>query len=75
LINLSKLILIDVDPHDGVKEKLFYDIIKNSKFNGITIWDDIHLNYGMNTFWNNIDGKKIDLTHIGHATGTGIIEF
>lgn len=69
------VILIDIDPHDGKQEQMLYNIFKDQNYKGLTIWDDIHLNDGMNRFWDNVDLIKQDVTALGHHSGTGIIEF
>jgi hypothetical protein len=72
----SPLILIDVDPHDAIQEKQFHEFFLDTKYKGIVLWDDIHLYESMQAWWDSIDTKqviKIDLTAVGHATGTGMI--
>lgn len=69
----SDLILVDLDPHDGIQEKRFLDILEDEYYDGISVWDDIHLNVGMKNFWHKVKLKKEDVTSIGHHSGTGII--
>lgn len=73
----SPLILIDVDPHDGVQEEIFHRFFINNNYKGLVIWDDIHLSKDMNMWWYSIKETdsihKIDLTHLGHWSGTGAI--
>ena len=72
----SPFIFIDVDPHDGIQETEFHNFFLEKKYKGITLWDDIHLNEGMRNWWSSVDGsvvKKVDLTEIGHHSGTGMI--
>lgn len=68
----NSLILFDVDPHDGLIEKEFLTFIKDTKFKGHIIWDDIFLNKEMQCFWETLDVEKYDVTHLGHWSGTGI---
>jgi len=75
ILEKAKIILLDIDPHDGKIEKIFYDKICNTKFSGFLICDDINLNQGMIDFWNSINKEKYDVTDIGHWSGTGIINF
>lgn len=75
IINSAKLIFLDIDPHDGVQEKVFIERLKKIKFNGIVICDDINLNEGMKNWWNSVEFEKYDLTDIGHHSGTGLINF
>jgi predicted O-methyltransferase YrrM len=84
----NDIIFIDIDPHEGVLEYEMYCWLKNNDFNGLILFDDIKLGLGhiangyretkntMIEFWNKIDNKyKIDLTHIGHHSGTGLVCF
>jgi predicted O-methyltransferase YrrM len=41
------LILLDIDPHDGIQEAKFLDILRRIQYQGIVIMDDIHLNPAM----------------------------
>lgn len=70
----SKMIFIDA-PHDGFFERDLYSWLKEKKYQGLTIWDDIHLNEPMKSFWNDVDLPKSDITKYGHITGTGAIYF
>lgn len=72
LILSSKMIFIDA-PHNGEYESICYEWLKSNNYNGIVVWDDIHLNEDMKVFWENVTDKKIDVTKYGHITGTGII--
>lgn len=69
------LILVDVDPHNGIQEQKFLDILIEKGYKGITLWDDIHLNLGMKNFWHKVKLPKEDLTAKGHHSGTGLIVF
>jgi predicted O-methyltransferase YrrM len=70
------LILLDVDPHDGKKEREMLDFLAEKNWSGIILLDDIHLNGQMKDFWNKLpEEKKQDVTEFGHASGTGILEF
>lgn len=75
LLLSSSLIVLDIDPHDGVQEKDIITRLHNEKYKGIVICDDIHLNSGMEDFWNWVSLKKLDVTQYGHHSGTGIIVF
>jgi predicted O-methyltransferase YrrM len=76
LILQSDVILVDINPHDGIIEKEFYEWLKINSYRGLVIWDDIYLNNDMIQFWNSIpNDNKLDLTSIGHKTGTGITFF
>lgn len=69
-----KLILIDVDPHDGKKEPPMIAHIKNKGYKGIILLDDINKGNVMKNFWRDISHNKKDVTEVGHASGTGILE-
>lgn len=71
--SLCDLIVIDVDPHDGLQEPPMIEFIVNQGFEGLIILDDIHLNLEMEHMWNNFEYEKYDATEIGHFSGTGIL--
>lgn len=71
----ASIIVLDVDPHDGVQEREIVQNIRESGFKGVLICDDIHLNDGMRSFWNDIPEPKKDVTPYGHWSGTGIVFF
>ena len=71
----ADIIFID-GPKDGVTE---YKLMKNFekvqlKSNSIIIFDDIHF-WNMFPFWRNLPYPKLDLTPVGHWSGTGIIQW
>lgn len=68
----SEIILLDTF-HDGTFELQFLNYLKQINWKGTLILDDIHLNEQMNLFWNNINEEKINITNIGHWSGTGIV--
>src|SRR5262249_49136134 len=54
-ISSAAIVVLDIDPHDGVQEaKLFRSLVAND-FRGILICDDIHLNQEMDEFWSKIE--------------------
>ena len=82
------IIFIDIDPHNGILEYEMYLWLKNNSYKGIIIYDDIKLGlnhsangyekttHKMSDFWDKIDAnEKIDITHLGHWSGTGVIIF
>jgi hypothetical protein len=71
-ISSCGLIFFD-EEHQGEREKEFLKEILSSSFQGVLVFDDIHLNDDMNTFWNGITIPKHDLTEIGHVVGTGVV--
>jgi len=70
----SKMIFIDA-PHNGGFERECYSWLKEKCYKGLTVWDDIHLNAEMRSFWADVDLPKQDITKYGHVTGTGVIYF
>ena len=44
-------------------------------FTGILLVDDINLNDQMRRVWADISRPKLDITSIGHHTGTGAVLF
>lgn len=81
----SDVIFIDIDPHEGVLEWEMYQWLKDNDYKGIIIYDDILLPAGhmevntgnsMQQFWSKVDDQyKMDLTNVGHWSGTGLICF
>jgi len=74
-IKACNLILLDIDPHNGIQETLFIKKLKEINYKGYVICDDINLNAGMKKFWNSVEIEKYDVTEVGHFSGTGIINF
>lgn len=70
----SPFILLDTD-HDGHFENAFYRHLQTIGYKGILMLDDISLNDAMKVFWNGITEQKVDLTLIGHWSGTGVVYF
>jgi hypothetical protein len=71
----ADVILVDT-MHDGQWELDFYNWLVKNDYHGITIWDDTkyHEFPGMESvFLNNVQHEIIDLTHLGHITGTTAI--
>jgi len=84
----SSLIMIDIDPHNGILEYEMYLWLKDNNYKGIILYDDLYLKKGhignnynetshnMKDFWDKIpENEKIDLTNIGHWSGTGLVCF
>jgi hypothetical protein len=75
ILKTAKLILLDIDPHDGIQEKKFIDLLININYRGYVICDDINLNENMKKWWDSIQIEKYDITEIGHLSGTGVVNF
>lgn len=71
----SPLIFMDIDPHDGIQERKFYEFLVENEYTGLLMLDDIHQFEGMKKFWNSIFLPKYDLTKLGHWSGTGLVDF
>ena len=84
----SSLIMIDIDPHNGILEYDMYNWLFTNNYQGIIIFDDIFLTKGtsangyevtthnMIDFWNKIPNEyKLNLTNVGHWSGTGLVFF
>jgi len=70
------LIFVDIDPHEGKDELIFYYYMMSINYPGILIFDDVHYFEGMRKFWSQVDNKhKYDLTKYGHFSGTGVVIF
>jgi hypothetical protein len=71
----SKVIFLDLDPHDGIQETKFISLLEEIGYKGIVICDDIHWFPRMKQWWNNLKQTKYDVTQFGHGSGTGLIDF
>lgn len=75
----APLALFDIDPHSGREERAFVEQLRRRGWKGWLLCDDIHLNAGMEEFWGWAGGlpdlQAVDLTRIGHVTGTGLLKF
>ncbi len=70
----APLIMLDT-AHDGVFERQVYDMLEAAGYEGLLLLDDIYLNTAMQDFWSQISREKLDLTPIGHWSGTGLARF
>jgi hypothetical protein len=69
----SPLIFLDIDPHDGILEYNFYQFLLENNYKGLLILDDINYFEGMRIMWSKINTNKLDLTKLGHWSGTGLV--
>jgi hypothetical protein len=74
IVKDSEFILLDTF-HDGVFEAQMYQYLTDLNWKGVLMLDDIHLNEEMKSFWDNIKLAKVDVTNVGHVTGTGLVFF
>jgi len=70
----APLMFLDTN-HDGTFEREFIQELQRLKYQGIVLCDDINLNDEMRAFWADVSLPKIDLTSVGHWSGTGAILF
>jgi len=71
----SPLILLDIDPHEGTREAEFLSWLQNNGYRGIVLLDDVwHFKALREKVWYQIPRRqKIDLTSVGHWSGTGLV--
>ena len=73
--NIS-IIMIDVDPHDGSAEEEMFEFLEEKEWKGIVLLDDIGPQWPeIEDFWNRITFPKINVTEVGHMSGTGLVNF
>lgn len=75
IIKSSKLMFLDLDPHDGIQEKKFIEWLEKINYDGLIICDDIEWFPAMSRWWNELKQSKYNVTKYGHGSGTGIIDF
>ena len=82
----SKLIFLDVDPHDGIKENKVLNFLINNNWKGIMVCDDIGMGLEaekenshpqMREWWSSVELPKYNISanHYASGTGTGAICF
>jgi predicted O-methyltransferase YrrM len=86
----ADILFIDIDPHTGILEYEMLCWLKKNKFNGLILLDDIYLgkigheyesrknegHFMFDNLWSKIsDDEKLCISHVGHASGTGIVCF
>lgn len=74
----SKIIMLDVDPHDGIYETRILLYLKENNWNGLLIFDDTRQDLWPNIYNiinNEYDINQIDATQYGHFSGTTILNF
>lgn len=74
--NIS-IIVIDVDPHDGIQEPVMLQFLKDKGWKGLLLLDDIgDMFQDMKHWFATIEDQKWELDHhIGHYSGTGVVNF
>ena len=82
----SKLIFLDVDPHDGIQENKVLNFLINNNWKGVMVCDDIGMGLEaekedshpqMREWWNSVELPKYNISanHYASGTGTGVICF
>ena len=73
--NIS-IIMIDIDPHDGTAEEEMFEYLEEKGWKGLVLLDDIGPQWPeIEDFWNRITFPKINVTEVGHMSGTGLVNF
>lgn len=77
------VIIIDVDPHDAIKEEVFLRYLIDQKWEGLLVLDDVLDNWpcaiaganpaAMHRWWNALPYEKYELSEVGHYSGTGLV--
>ena len=69
-------------PDTSPFEREFFQRLLDIEFKGILGLDDIHLNSEMKQWWKEVQDGAVDggyatydITEVGHATGTGLVDF
>ena len=77
LLLVSGLILIDIAPHAGTQELELVRWLQENEYRGIIVLDDIWWYKEMrdNLWYRIAPYHKVDVTSLGHWSGTGIISF
>ena len=70
----APVIMLDT-MHDGVFEQRVYRSLVEWRYEGLLLLDDIYLTPAMESFWSKLRLEKIDLTPLGHFSGTGLVRF
>ena len=82
----SELIFLDVDPHDGKKERKVLEFLLSNNWAGVMVCDDIGMGLepgkenahpAMRDWWQSISLPKYNISsnHYASGTGTGVIAF
>lgn len=72
IIKDTDLIMIDID-HTGATETEIMNVLRKKQYKGLVLLDDINLNDEMREFWKAIPEKKVDISDVGHWSGTGLV--
>tara|TARA_B100000287_G_scaffold374001_1_gene373535 strand:+ start:206 stop:793 length:588 start_codon:yes stop_codon:yes gene_type:complete len=74
--NHVSIIMIDVDPHDGIKEVEMMEFLEEQGWSGLILLDDIGPAWpDVEYMWESITEPKLDVSEVGHMSGTGLVNF
>lgn len=73
----SAIVFLDIDPHEGSREHELIEWLRDHDYTGLVVLDDIwHFKSMRDRLWYPIEDRhKLDVTHLGHWSGTGIVSF
>lgn len=73
----SALIFLDIDPHEGSREHELVSWLRHNDYRGVIVLDDIwHFKAMRDRLWYQLEDRhKLDVTHVGHWSGTGLVSF
>lgn len=73
----SAFIFLDVDPHEGTRELELVQWLREQRYAGFVICDDVWYFKPMrDRFWHQVPtADKLDVTDVGHWSGTGVVRF
>lgn len=74
MIKGCDLVMIDID-NTGFTEREIMEALRKANYKGLVLLDDIHLNPEMKEFFQEIPEHKLDITKVGHWSGTGLVVF
>lgn len=66
------LVFLDID-HTGVTERVIMDALRRAGYKGLVLIDDTNLNDEMRQFYAEIPEKKLDVSGVGHWSGSGLV--
>ena len=74
LIRTTSFILLDT-AHDGIFERKLHTLLQRLEWKGVLMLDDIALNDEMREYWASITEPKVNMSPVGHWSGTGMVVF
>jgi predicted O-methyltransferase YrrM len=72
IIKDCSLVFLDID-HTGVTERIIMDALRKVGYKGLVLIDDTKLNDEMKSFYADIPEKKMDISDVGHWSGSGLV--